>query len=103
MTKNIGTSRTKTKKIFSVPKKLKGKLSISKFLQKFDKGDLVVLRASPGIQKGLYHKRFHGRTGRVAGVRNKAYEVIVKDFGKAKTIIVPSVHLVKVKNGTKNN
>ena len=103
MTKNIGTARTKTKHILSVPKKLKGKLSISKFLQKFEKGDLVVFKASPGIQKGTYHKRFHGRTGRVVGSRKNAYEVIVNDLGKKKMVIVPSVHLVKVKNGTKNN
>jgi large subunit ribosomal protein L21e len=103
MTKRTGTSRTKTKHSFSVPKRLKGKLSIAKFMQKFDIGEKVIFRASPSVQKGLYHHRFHGKTGCVAGLRNKCYEVLVDDNGKKKTIFINPVHLMKVKNGTKNN
>jgi len=103
MTKRIGTSRTKTKHTFSVPKRLKGKLSLSKFMQKLEKGDQVVFKASPAIQKGLYHQRFHGKIGRVVGMRGKGCEVMVKDINKQKMLIVNPVHLVKVKNGTKNN
>ncbi|MBS3132755.1 50S ribosomal protein L21e [Candidatus Woesearchaeota archaeon] len=103
MTTNIGTSRTKTRRIFSVPKRLKGKLSINKFLQRLEVGDNVVLMASPSIHKGMYHRRFHGRIGTVVGIRDKCYEVRIKDNGKKKTLVVNPVHLVKVKNGTKNN
>jgi len=82
---------------------MKGKLSISKFLQKLEKGDKVVFKASPSIQKGLYHQRFHGKIGQVVGIRKTCYEVKVQDKNKTKLVIISPVHLVKVKNGTKDN
>src|SRR3989338_8174785 len=106
MTKRIGTPRTKTRHIFSVPKNMKGKLTISKFIQKLSPGDKVVLKASPGVQKGLYHHRFHGRTGSVVGSIKKYYEVKKRDKKKFKTLLINPVYLVKIKvveNGTKNN
>ncbi|MAG16149.1 50S ribosomal protein L21e [Candidatus Woesearchaeota archaeon] len=103
MTKNTGTARTKTRNILKVPKKLKGKLNIGKFFQKLKEGDRVVFKASPSIQKGMYHQRFHGKSGQIVRIRGKSYEVNVKDKNKLKKVIVNPVHLAKVKNGTKNN
>ena len=103
MTKRIGSSRRKTRHTLSVPKKLKGKLNINLFMQKLSPGDKVVFMASPSIHKGIYYRRFHGKTGSVIGAAGSCYKVSVRDKGLEKTLIVSPVHLAKVKNGAKDN
>lgn len=77
------------------PIRTKGKVSLRKMLQTFKEGEKVVLKAEPGIQKGLYFRRFHGTTGVIIKKLNTCYEVAIKDQNKAKTVIVHPVHLVK--------
>ncbi len=96
MTKRIGTARRRTRHILAVPKKEKGKLTISRFLLKLKPGDKVVFSASPSVHKGLYFRRFHGRTGSVLGPVGDCYRVGINDRGVHKVIIVNPVHLVKV-------
>lgn len=73
----------------------KGKISLRRFLQTFEVGDKVRLGAEPAYQNGMYHPRFYGKVGTVAGNNGKCYEVAIKDFTKAKTVVVHPVHLVK--------
>lgn len=101
MTKRIGSLRTGTRHTLAVPKRQKGRLSIGRFLQKLEIGDRVALKAAPSVQKGLYHHRFHGKTGRVVGFQNKHCEVAVRDKNKEKTVVVNPVHLMRIKNGAK--
>ena len=103
MTHRVGSSRYKTRRTLSVPKKLRGKLNIGKFLQKFNAGDQVIFKASPSVHAGLYYRRFHGRLGTIIKARGKCYEVRIVDGKKEKIVLTNPVHLVKVKNGTKNN
>lgn len=72
-----------------------GKFSVSKFFQSFTDGDKVVLKANPAYQKGLYFRRFHGKTGTVVGTSGRCYLVQVKDHERAKVFIVHPVHLVR--------
>ena len=62
-------------------------------LQEFKIGDKVALKADSGVQKGMYFPRFHGKAGVVKGKKGKCYEVMIKDIGKEKTLIVHPVHL----------
>lgn len=100
MTQVVGGSRRKTKSIFSVSKKEKGKTSLGRFLQKFNTGDRVVFHAVPSVHKSLYFRRFHGRIGIVVKTIGRNCEVRVRDKNKEKIIVTKAVHLVKVKNGT---
>ena len=84
-------------------KKNKGKTSLAKYLPRFIKGDKVVLKASPSEHKGRYYHRFHGLTGDVVRVVGRNCEVRITDRTKNKLIIANSVHLSKVKNGSKNS
>ena len=84
-------------------KKKKGKTSLGKYLPRFMKGDKVVLKASPSEHGGKYCPRFHGLTGNVVRVMGRNCEVKIKDMSKSKFVIANSVHLVKVKNGSKNS
>ena len=96
MVKRIGSLRRKTRKQFTKPASMKGKFPIKGLIQKFSDGDKVVFKAEPSIHKGLYFRRFHGKTGTIAGKRGTCYEVSVTDGGKVKTMIVNPVHLVRI-------
>ena len=102
MVKRVGSIRRKTRRLLAVQKKDKGKLSLTRFLQKLNDGDKVVLKAAPSVQDGQsYYRRFHGKTGTVIGRKGKCYEVRIKDKDKIKSILVKPVHLMKleVRNG----
>jgi len=97
MATRIGGFRRKTRSKFSKPQKEKGKLSLTRFFQKFNEGDKVYLKADPAYQKGMYFPRFHGKVGVLTGKKGRCYEVQVNDLGKQKTLIVHPVHLKKAK------
>ena len=96
MVKRVGTSRRKTRHLYKVSKKMKGKLPVSEFVKKLKIGEMVQLVAQPSITKGIYFRRFHGRMGSVTGMQGNCYKVRIKDGGKEKTLIIAAVHLQKV-------
>ncbi|MFH1510640.1 MAG: 50S ribosomal protein L21e [Candidatus Woesearchaeota archaeon] len=96
MAKRTGTSRRKTRNKFRKPISTRGRIPIRGFLQSFKSGEKVVLLADPCYQKGMYFRRFHGKIGVVHKARGKIYEVLLKDSGKEKTLLVNPVHLRRV-------
>ena len=95
MSKRIGGCRRKTRNKLKKSLRDKGKISINKYFQEFKIGEKVVLKAEPAIQKGMYFPRFHSKTGLVKGKKGSCYEIIIKDGGKAKMLIVHPIHLQK--------
>ena len=93
MVKRIGGFRRKTRNKLKKPTGKKGKISIKNYFQRFKIGEKVVLKAEPAVQKGMYFPRFHARTGVVKGKKGECYEVLIKDGGKEKTLIIHPVHL----------
>ncbi len=93
MVKRIGGSRRKTRSLFSKKPRNRGKFSITKYFQKFKKGDKVLLKAEPAIHKGTYFRRFDARMGIVEKKQGRCYVVKVNDLGKEKSIIVHPIHL----------
>jgi large subunit ribosomal protein L21e len=89
--------RKRTRHKFKKDHGLKGKISIRKFLQKFDVGDKVYLSVEPAYQKGMYRPKFMGKNAVVLRKKGTCYEVKINDLGKDKTLIVHPVHLIKVK------
>jgi len=89
--KRRGTRYKMTKKL-----REKGKVSITKFLQKFKEGDSVLIKPDSAVQKGLPSRRFFSKSGKVAGICGKSYVVEVRDGGKIKSITIPPVHLKKL-------
>lgn len=96
MVKRIGSIMNKSRQKLSKNIREKSKVRISSFLQSFNEGDHVALKAEPAYQRGMYNLRFHGKTGVVTGKSGSCYEVRIKDFNKEKTMIVHPVHLKKV-------
>ena len=95
MVKRIGGLRRKTRGKFKRNFFEAGKFSVSKFFQSFSEGDKVVLKANPAYQRGMYYRRFHGKTGTVVGTSGRCYLVALKDHAREKRFIVHPVHLVR--------
>lgn len=96
MAKRTGRLRRKSRSKFRKTPREKGKISVSKYFQKFNVKDKVQLLANTTYQKSLYHPRFHGKHGVIKSKRGNCYEVIIKDFKKEKTLIIHPIHLKKV-------
>ncbi|MFA5406850.1 MAG: 50S ribosomal protein L21e [Candidatus Nanoarchaeia archaeon] len=71
----------------------KGKVTIRRLVQEFKKGERVIIKPEPSIQKGLPYKRFFGKQGFILDKKGKAYIVQVKDGNSIKQAISLPVHL----------
>ncbi len=91
MVQRIGGFRRKTR--HKLRKKKKGKISLRKYFQSFKEGDKVLLQAEPAFHKGMYHPKFHSKSGTITGRRGNCYKLEIKDKNKYKTLIVHPVHL----------
>jgi large subunit ribosomal protein L21e len=96
MAKTHGTRRKSRYKLKKTVRE-KGLSPISRAIQEFAQGDLVNIDLDPGIQNGMPHPKFHGRTGRVMGQRGRAYIVEVRDGGLMKEVIILPEHLTPQK------
>ncbi len=74
----------------------KGKISFTKFFQKFKEGDYVAVTREKN-QTASFPKRIQGRTGRVKAKRGRSYEVEINDLNMAKQYIIKPIHLKKIK------
>lgn len=101
MTKRIGGGRRKTRYKFQKKARDKGKLSLTKYFQKFENGEYVTLVSEPSVQGGMYHRRFHGKAGKITGMKGRCYLVEIVDGSKKKELIVHPVHLVRFKKQVK--
>lgn len=97
MVQRKGGMRRKTRSLFRKTLREKGEVPIRSYLQEFEIGDKVAMVIEPSIQEGVFHKRFHGKGGKITGKAGKCYTVVFSDFNKTKTIIAHPVHLKKIR------
>lgn len=95
MASRIGGQRRKSRYKLTKDINKKGKISITKYMQKFSEGDKVYLDMEPAVQKGAYHAKYKGKIGIVKNKSGECYGVNIKDGDKEKTLIVHPVHLTK--------
>ncbi len=93
--KRIGGFRRKSRYKMKKSVSEKGKLHISRYLQNFEEGDKVLLKAYSSYHKGIFCLRFHGKVGEITGKQGECYKVNIKDGNKAKVAIVHPVHLLR--------
>ncbi len=93
MAKRVGGFRRKTRHKISKNVRDRGKVSLARYFQEFKDGDRVYLVAEPSVHDGMYHPRFHGKSGIVTAKRGECYEVQIKDINMPKMVIVHPVHL----------
>lgn len=95
MVKRIGSVIRKSRNKLRQHYKNKGKVPLSRYFQKFDIGDKVVLKANLAVFKGRYLPRFHGKVGTVTGKKGRCFQIAVKNGGKQKIFNVHPIHLTK--------
>jgi len=71
----------------------KGKPKLIKLLTKYEPGSKVIIKMDSSVQKGMPHKRFHGKIGTVIERRRRGYVVSVPSGDAVKEIVVRSEHL----------
>lgn len=96
MAKTHGTRRKSRYKLKKTVRE-KGLSPISRAVQEFVEGDTVNIDLDPGIQKGMPHPKFQGKTGKVVGQCGRAYLVEVRDGGLMKEVIILPEHLTQQK------
>ena len=74
----------------------RGKIQISRYFQKLEKGDSVAVVREPSV-KSVFPTRLQGRTGSVDGKRGKSYIIKIKDQNKEKNFLIEPIHLRKIK------
>jgi large subunit ribosomal protein L21e len=85
--------RAKTRRLLRKSPRERGKMQLSKLLHEYQPGNSVVIKIDPSVQKGMPHRRYHGRVGTIVGMRGKSYLVSVTQGDAVKEIIVRPEHL----------
>ncbi len=68
--------------------------SIEKYLVDYEINDKVDIITNSSVHKrGMPHRRYHGRTGVIVGIRGRCYEVQVKLGNAKKMLIIGKEHL----------
>jgi len=95
MTQRTGGFRAKTRKKLRKRARDKGKISTTRFMQKFEIGEKVTIKQEPAIHKAMPHPKFKNKTGIIVGKQGRAYVVEFKDGGKTKNVLSAPVHLAR--------
>lgn len=73
----------------------KGKISLSRYFQKLDKGQRVVIKPNASLPFPL-PLRFRGHAGIIESKRGKAYVVKIRDGNQYKKVVLRPIHLTKI-------
>ncbi|XP_070554292.1 large ribosomal subunit protein eL21-like [Ptychodera flava] len=74
---NTNGYRRGTRYMFSKQFRKHGVEHLSTYMKVYKRGDIVDIKGNGAIQKGMPHKVYHGKTGRVYNVTQHAVGVIV--------------------------
>lgn len=85
--------RAGTRRLLKKEPRERGKIRISKLLYEYQPGSRVVIMIDSSIQKGMPHKRYHGKVGTVIDKRGRSFIVSVTQGEATKEIIVRPEHL----------
>ncbi|XP_053437187.1 60S ribosomal protein L21-like [Nycticebus coucang] len=72
--------------IFSRPFRKHGVVPLATYMQIYKKGDIVDFKGMGTVQKGMPHKCYHGKTGRVYNVTQHAIGIVVNKQVKSKIL-----------------
>jgi large subunit ribosomal protein L21e len=67
--------RSRTRDSFSRPFRKKGYIALTTYLRTYKIGDYIDIKVNGAVHKGMPHKFYHGRTGRVWNVTKRAIGV----------------------------
>ena len=82
-----------TRRLLKKAPREKGKIKIRKLLHEHQPGNQVVVMIDSSVQRGMPHRRFHGKIGTIVERRGRSYVVSVSQGDAVKEIIVRPEHL----------
>jgi len=85
--------RAGTRRLLKRKPRERGKTKLSKLLYEYEPGSQVVIKIDPSVQRGMPHRRYHGKIGRIVNKRGRGYVVSVAQGEAVKEIVVRSEHL----------
>ena len=88
--------RARTRDLFSKPYKKHGAVPFTRYFANHRVGDYVDVIVDGSIHKGMPHKFYHGKTGRVFNVTAHACGVIVNKFHNGR--IIPKRICVRIEH-----
>jgi len=74
---NAHGKRRGTRYMFSKAFRKTGTIGLAKYLHIYKRGDIVDIKGDGAVQKGMPHKSYHGKTGRVYNITQHACGIIV--------------------------
>lgn len=99
MVKSSKGFRSRSRGTFTKEVRERGLPPITRFLQKFEVGDRVIVRIEPSDPHGQPHPRYQGRVCIVQERVGRAYRISFVDGHKPKQLIATPVHLVRAGPG----
>jgi len=88
--------RAGTRHLLKKEPRERGKVKLSKLLREYQPGNRVVVKIDPRTQRGMPHRRFHGKAGTIVDKRGRSYVVSVSQGDEMREIIVRPEHLEPV-------
>jgi large subunit ribosomal protein L21e len=85
--------RAGTRRLLRKKPREHGKIRVSKLLYEYQSGSRIVIKIDSSVQKGMPHKRYHGKIGTVVNKRGRSYVVSVPQGDAVKEIVVRPEHL----------
>ena len=82
-----------TRKLLKKSPRSRGLQPLGRLLTKYKVGDQVLIKIDPAIQKGMPHRRYHGKFGVISEVRGRAYVIKIKVGNATKDIIARPEHV----------
>lgn len=88
--------RRGTRYMFARPFRKHGLEPLSTFYRVYKRGDIVTIKGNGAFQKGMPHKAYHGKTGRVYNVTKHALGILVNK--RVRSRIIPKRINVRVEH-----
>jgi len=85
--------RAGTRRLLKKKPRERGKIKLSKLLYEYKPGTRVFIKIDPSVQKGMPHRRYHGKVATVIDKRGRSYVLSVTQGDANKEIIVRPEHL----------
>jgi len=85
--------RVRTRSLLKKEPRKRGKVKLSKLLYEYQPGNRVAIMIDSSVQKGMPHRRYHGKIGTVLERRGRSYIVSVTQGDAIREIIVRPEHL----------
>lgn len=85
--------RKKTRYKYKKDLRKRGMAPVTSIIQEFEEGQKVHVVVDSSVQKGMPHRRFHGRTGQIIGKQGRAWVLEINDGRSIKTVVARPQHL----------